>query len=106
MKIQRLLFAIALASSMFVVGCGPTQGEKIPAKASPVLDQVKSMLQSASENGQPLGSGGMIFSEYLVGVEKTDAAKAKALQAEFDSLMSASAGADIKAKAAALLKKL
>ena len=106
MKIPRLLFAIALASSMFVVGCGPTQGEKIPAKASPVLDQVKSMLQSASENGQPLGSGGMIFSEYLVGVEKTDAAKAKALQAEFDSLMSASAGADIKAKAAALLKKL
>ncbi len=106
MKIQRFFLAVALASSMFVVGCGPTQGEKIPAKASPVLDQVKSMLQTASEKGQPLGSGGMIFSEYLVGVEKTDAAKAKALQTEFDALMSANTPADIKAKAAALLKKL
>lgn len=106
MKIQRIALAIAIAATTFFVGCGATQGEKIAATPSPVLEQVKSMLKTASEDGKPLGSGGMISMEYLAELEKTDSAKAKALQADFDALMSAGNPADVKAKAAALLKKL
>lgn len=106
MKIQRVLLAIAISSTTFLVGCGGTQGQKIEAKPSPVVEQVKSMLKTASEDGNPLGSGGMISMEYLTELGKTDAAKAKALQADFDALMSASKPDDVKAKAAALLKKL
>jgi hypothetical protein len=106
MKIQRFLFAIVIASTAFMMGCGATQGEKIAATPSPVADQVKSMLKTAAEDGKPLGSGGMISMEYLAQLEKTDAAKAKSLQADFDALMSAGNPADVKAKAAALLKKL
>lgn len=106
MKIQKILLAIVMASTTVFVGCGPTQGEKIEAKQSPVLDQIKSMLKTASEDGKPLGSGGMLSMEYLAQLEKTDAAKAKELQADFDALMSASNPADVKSKSAALLKKL
>lgn len=106
MKIQTLLLVMAMGCPAFMVGCGPTQGEKIQATQSPVLEQIKKMLQTASTDGKPLGSGGMLSMEYLAELEKTDAAKAKSLQSDFDALMSANDPADIKAKAAALLKKL
>lgn len=106
MKIQRVLFAIVIASSAFLVGCGATQGEKIAATPSPIAEQIKSMLKTASEDGKPLGSGGMLSMEYLAQLEKTDAAKAKELQADFDALMSMGNPAEIKAKAAAILKKM
>lgn len=89
-----------------MVGCGGTQGERISVPTTPLEEQVKSILKSCAETGQPIGSGSMIFSEYLVKLEASDAAKAKALQPEFDAFSGASNPADVKAKAAALLKKL
>lgn len=106
MKIQKLLFGFAIVATTFLTGCGATQGEKIVGKPAPIEEQVKSMLKAAAEDGKPLGSGSMLSTEYLNHISKTDSAKAKELQADFDALASVGNPADIKAKAAALLKKL
>ena len=87
-------------------GCGGDQGQKKEVPRSSELDNVKSVLQAAAESGAPLGSGSMVWTPYYAQLEKSDPAKAKALQAEFDALSASNNPADVKAKAAALLKKL
>lgn len=97
---------LVLAGVSATVGCGSQNGEQIKATAASAIEQSKKLLQGAAESGQPVGSGGMILTEALAEIEKTDAAKAKALQADVDAMMNASKPEDVKAKAKELLGKL
>lgn len=107
MVIRRFLcWTLLLCGIVGVSGCGADQGQRKEVPVSSELDNVKAVLQTAAESGAPLGSGSMVWTPYYAQLEKSDPAKAKALQAEFDALSASSNPADVKAKAAALLKKL
>jgi len=96
--------ALAVVVSSSLVGCG---GPKtIPANVAPAVEQSKKLLQDIASSGASPGSGGMILNEALTEIGKTDAGKAKSLQADVDAIMSATKPEDLKAKAKALLEKL
>lgn len=107
MAIGRFLCTVLLLLGMLgAPGCGGDQGQKKEVAPTTELENVKAVLQTAADSGAPLGSGSMVWTPYFAQLEKSDPAKAKALQAEFDALSASSNPADVKAKAAALLKKL
>lgn len=106
MKARKFLasVAVALVVSTSLVGCG---GPKtVPANVAPAVEQSKKLLQEISTSGKSPGSGGMILNEALSEISKTDAAKAKSLQADVDTIMSSTKPDELKAKAKALLEKL
>jgi hypothetical protein len=96
------VLAVLVSSSL--VGCG---GPKtIPATMAPAVEQSKKLLQEIATSGSSPGSGAMILNEALTDIGKTDASKAKSLEADVAAFMSATKPEDLKAKAKALLEKL
>ncbi|MEY4566293.1 MAG: hypothetical protein RLY14_1263 [Planctomycetota bacterium] len=96
--------ALAVVVSSSLVGCG---GPKtIPANVAPAVEQSKKLLQEIATSGNSPGSGAMILNEALAEIGKTDAAKAKTLEADVAAFMTATKPEDLKAKAKALLEKL
>jgi|LakMenE01Jun11ns_1017448.scaffolds.fasta_scaffold9923307_2 hypothetical protein len=105
MRANKFLATIALVAIVSpLAGCG---GPKVvPANVAPAVEQSKKLLEEIANSGKSPGSGGMILTEALTEIAKSDAAKAKTLQADVDAIMTAGKPEELKAKAKALLEKL
>jgi hypothetical protein len=87
-------------------GCGsatttPTSVSVTPAAPPPL----KALLEGLAQSGE-IGSGQQAFMDQFAALEKSDAAKAEAIKADFDKLMSSTNPAETKKLAAELAAKL
>ncbi len=100
-------FALVVALVGFAaVGCGGDGGQVMEASVPPAEAQMKSMLEKAAESGESMGSGAMILQEGIDSIRERDAAKADALQKEYEELSIATEPAKVKSSARAMLDKL
>lgn len=91
--------------SICVAGCGPVDNP-VEVTPPPAVEELRSMLTGLAESGESVGSGGMVISEHIETIRKTDAAKADKLQKSADDLMGASSPAKVKALAKDMLSNL
>lgn len=94
---------LAIAAS---IGCGGDPDVSVPVAAPAVEQQLSTTLTAAAQTGEPLGSGGMILQQGIESIKEKDPAKASALQADFDLLMSETNPAKVKSLAQSMLDKL
>lgn len=102
---RQLAFVVALLG-LGAVGCGGDGGQVMEASVPPAEVQMKSMLEDAAKTGQSMGSGAMILMEGIDSIRERDAAKADALQQEYEELSIATEPAKVKSSAQAMLDKL
>ena len=89
-----------------LVGCGGVDDTPIEVTPPAATEELKTILTDLASSGQSLGSGGMVISERIEEIRKTDPAKADKLQASADNLMGASDPAKIKSLAKEMLSNL
>jgi len=104
---MRFLKPIVLGMALLgVVGCGGTNETSTKVVVPPPIELLKSALTDIAAKGKPVGSGGILLQQYVDKIAADDAAKAKALTPQVDTLMSLKDPAKIKAKANEMLKLL
>jgi hypothetical protein len=89
-----------------LIGCGGPADNPIDAKPPAAVDALRDLLTGLEKSGQPVGSGGMVISEHIEEIRKTDPAKADKLQPSADNLMGASSPAKFKSLAKEMLSNL
>jgi len=103
---MRALVLLCLVVIATTIGCGGDPDVSVPASVPPAEQQLSSMLTSAAQTGEPLGSGAMILQEGINSIKEKDAAKGQALQADYDNLMSETNPAKVKSLAQSMLDTL
>jgi hypothetical protein len=99
-------FAAMSLLGLCLMGCGGPADNPIEAKPPAAIEDLRNMLTELEKSGQSIGSGGMVISEHIEEIRKTDAAKADKLQKSADDLMSATAPAKVKSLAKEMLSNL
>ncbi len=103
-KMSRFLSLLLLGFCL--VGCGGPNDTPIEVTPPAATEELKAMLTDLASSGEPVGSGGMVISERIEEIRKTDPAKADALQKSADNLMGASDPSKVKSLAKEMLSNL
>ena len=99
-------FAVVTLLGFCLVGCGGPDDTPVQVTPPSATEELKTILTDLASSGQSLGSGGMIISERIEEIRKTEPAKADALQKSADNLMGASDPAKVKSLAKEMLSNL
>jgi hypothetical protein len=93
-----------LVIAVMALGCRG-QDEIIQTTPPSAETQMLSALESHSQSGDPLGSGGAVIEEGIASVRERDPAKADALQQDYRALSAASSPAAVRAAAKTMLDR-